>query len=163
MTSKYTPEEKAKMMAEARETLARLAEERAVQDEVAPTDDPPTLPPVEDRLARWKREALSREREYERGARDLKQREAQVRRQAAEELRQQQEQTAQIAAASRQDDQATLAQLRALNVTMEVLARLDERLARVEELLKASNAKAAAIAEGSVIDLPQFLRKTKVN
>jgi hypothetical protein len=151
MSSKYSPEERAAMLAESRATLARGLEPQTEEPEDTPVYVPP---PPEDRVAKWKREADEREREYEQGARELRRQKRETERRAEEAamLKQQQEQA--------RNGEAELAMLTALNATLKALASLDDRLERVERLLKASNNSKPA----EITDLPgPFLRPRLVS
>jgi hypothetical protein len=147
VSNNMTEEEKAAAVQQSRETLERLKELNLKR-----TEDPlANLPPAEDRVARWRREADERDREYEQGQRELRRQEREARRQDAEDqaavLKQQQEQAVAVAAASRQDEQVTVAMLTALNASLKALAGIEDRLGRLEKLLAESNKKAAEITD----------------
>jgi hypothetical protein len=128
-------EERDRILQEAYDTLERVEGYQRPEPNV----------PVESKTDRWMREA------DEQTAREA---EADAQRLALEQagIRQAHQDAVELAEAARQDDQVTLATLRGLNTCLETLARLEDRLERVEAALK-QNTKAAE----QIVELPQFL------
>jgi hypothetical protein len=153
-----TPEQKAAMIAESREMLKRLNDERAsARTEVPPDDDPlANLPPPEDRIARWKREANEQTAREEAAAAELKRQQQQTER--AYKLA---EVEARLEARLEQTIATRLAAEREYlgELLPAVIVELRKEIQTAVGELRAEMNVRSAHDKGKVVDLPDFLRK----